>query len=420
MEYRPSEPLRDTTAQSALETRLPVMLTRLADGMPASVGLVDRVERGLTAQASMIPHATTQWRWVGVFSGPAVRQRVVSVVGLALVVALIAGFAVVFYQQQSTRRQPGGKPDGQSGVCGPQGTLIGAFCHLHGASVSIEVMGAYADTARASVELRVKVTHALIPHGSPTTYSAPVAVGTTGATLTYAPGHTESELAGYGSGDPATGSDVEVYIFQPLPVSRGDAKRTLTATITQVLLSDSHGHSALIDGPWTVPFTVTPQPTRTITFHVAPITHQGITVRPVQLNVAPAVSVFDGLHGGEQLILQITGLPATMKLSDLAAYGASMRFANGGSTSSTPSGGGLLTLENQQPGLIDVAGYDVYGQDSAQEVGPSGAATLEVSFIGPALATLTGTQPLVIDQIGMSDGSSPVFTGPWTFQLPLN
>ncbi|HUY79771.1 MAG TPA: hypothetical protein VMV29_23570 [Ktedonobacterales bacterium] len=418
MEYKPSDTLSDAGAQSALETRLPAMLTRLADGMPASVGLADRVERQLTTNTDAIPH-TARWRWGGVFGAPAARQRAVSAVGLMVVVALIAGFAVALYRQQSTGRQPGGSPNGQSGVCGPHGTLISSFCHLHGASVSIEVMDAYADTVRASVELRVKVTHAQIPHGSPTTYSAPVAVAAVGSTLTYAPGHTEGELAGYGSGTVSTGADKEVFIFQPLPASLGGAQRTLTLTITQVMLSDSHGHSALIDGPWNVPVTVTPQPTHTITFHVAPITHQGITVRPVQLNVAPAVSVFDGLQGGEQLILRVSGLPTTMKLSDLVAFSLNMRFANGGGASSTPSGGGRLTLENQQPGMIDVAGYDVYGQDSAQEVGPSGAATLEVSFTGPALATLTGMQPLVIDEFGVN-GSSPVFVGPWTFQLPLN
>jgi len=405
----------DTNGQrnaTSFEHRLPGMLANLADAMPASVGLADRVEQRLASQAlASAPDAGGQ-RWRIAFSpieAHGLNRWLASAISLLVVIALIVGFFAILHMQR-----PIGAPMRQRGPC-TQVTINSTPCTLHDAHATISVSEVYADPTRISIGLHVTLTNARIPYGNPIQHSQPVDFTLMNFSLHDAQGHPFTWVfASATQRFPQNAFDV-TYFFAPLALSQLGGRQSLTLAIHRLLLIGAPGY-AFIDGNWTLHIRAVPQGGRVIPLSIAPVTHHGVTVQPIRLDVAPDETAFDGFRGGERLIVKVSGLPAKMSLSEVAAFSAQISYPDGGSGDSQLATS--LLFERQEPAYVTIAGYDPTSSQNPT-VGSSGAVTLEVIFIGPPLPNLTGVQSLYINQFGTPGYNYPPIPGPWEIQIPL-
>jgi hypothetical protein len=159
-----------------------------------------------------------------------------------------------------------------------------------------------------------------------------------------------------------------------------------------------------ITGLWQVPFVVTPVIPAVHVFQVAPVTHAGVTIQPVSLEVFSGQHPFDmnsDEGAGARLTLRISGLSTSSALQSAGL------FDSGGPTGGS-SGGAHLTFNGQVPSYTSVLPGSVQGDSE------------EVEILYWVPLRLTGsTAMLTIDRIRTGYPSLFV-TGPWSFALPVS
>ena len=184
------------------------------------------------------------------------------------------------------------------------------------------------------------------------------------------------------------------YVFAPLPFDELRTPQTLTFLVQQMRLANPTGPGALEDGPWSVSFVVTPTAGTHATLSNPAVVDNGLSVQPLQLDVAPAGGGRVGATGGARIIVRLSGLPPSMPLSDLKYFETAA-----GPGGSVPGCQGMileLILPNGQqiaPGSVLLLGQTVpetsAEADAAQglTVGPSGTVDLEALFYTPIQST---------------------------------
>jgi hypothetical protein len=184
------------------------------------------------------------------------------------------------------------------------------------------------------------------------------------------------------------------FVFAPLPTDELGIPQTLTFVAQQMRLAAATGPGALVDGPWTISFVVTPTAGTEIALNNPAVVDKGLSVRPLQLDIAPAGGGRVGASGGARVVLRLSGLPPTAPFSSL----------NNFATAAGP-GGSLphcrdvileLILPNGQqiaPGSVTLLGQTVpetsAEADAAQgqTLGPSGTVDVEALFYVPIPST---------------------------------
>lgn len=222
--------------------------------------------------------------------------------------------------------------------------------------------------------------------------------------------------------------------FEPMALDKLNFVQTLTLTLPSMRASGSQtGPGPSIVGPWQITFRITPQVGRSITLDQTPVTHDGVTVQPLRLDLAPA---------GVRLLIRFSGLaPNTLRfgLKHFVTHqemGGILRNADGsgvGFSSSGTSDGGPLQLDgpNGQRLIPEwIALPDDLPPDEQdvslgrQVVGPSGSLVLSVLFFTP-LSAQNGVARLTLDQVDVAivdahgNEAERLRNGPWTFQLSL-
>lgn len=222
--------------------------------------------------------------------------------------------------------------------------------------------------------------------------------------------------------------------FEPMALDKLGTAQTLTLILPSM---QSGGTSAelppAIKGPWQMTFQITPQAGRSITFDQTPVTHDGVAIQPLRLDLAPT---------GARLFLRVSGLaPNTLRfpLKHFVTHqelGGIRRNPDGsgfGVGSQSTSDGGPLQLDGPNgqhlipawialPSDLPPSGQGV--PLGRQVVGPSGAVMLSVLFFTPITAQ-SGVAHVTLDQVDVvtidaqGNESERLRYGPWTFALPL-
>jgi hypothetical protein len=412
----------DATPETrAVERQVTTLLTNYAEDMPPTASIETRLRERLASEAA--PHAAPPARW----RPPRIRPPrdagdwARGLVSLGLVAALIVGFVGVAWLRNSAKNGGHGVTTGQCTEIIQDGSLPYLCPPPKHVKATVEVTQSYADSIRTAVQLRITTPGALIPHDRPIVYSRPDSLFLDNPTLHDVAGHFfgRSGLP-LGSFAYAAGQDTvtDFMEFDPLPQDELSKPQTLTLRIDKLTLV-SMGYAIEVKGPWTITFQVTPQHGHSVNLHVAPQTHDGITIQPLRLDIAPSASVFDQFgDGGERLILRISGLDPKTNLMALGAISTTARFPDGsGSDYESPV---KLLFEKRPPAAIAGA-----GDDPSVVVGPTGTVDLEVIFAAPPLAHLTGTQTLTLNQLKLivdmdsATHLTKMVKGPWTFAIPL-
>ncbi|MGH2410320.1 MAG: hypothetical protein ACRDGS_08145, partial [Chloroflexota bacterium] len=281
----------------------------------------------------------------------------------------------------------------------------------------------YADPTRTVVALRITTPGAVIPHGQPIIYSPVENVVITDATLRDARGQAygASSSVSTGSFGSAPGTDTRILnlTFPPLPENELNSAQTLTLRFGHLMLQ-AQGFLTYLQGSWNVPVQVTPHAGYSIQLAVTPQTHDGVTVKPVRLDIGTYTDAFDAEGTGARLTLRISGLPPSTRLSTVASASIEYHFPSGAGASGLGSISWLF--EGRLPADVETDPATLPGATST--VGPSGAVDVALIFIGPPLAQVTGTQTLSINQIALVDNPNTgeptqIASGPWVFQIPL-
>lgn len=230
-------------------------------------------------------------------------------------------------------------------------------------------------------------------------------------------------------------------IFAPLPQNELASTQMLTFFTQQVgatsWTSPNSFAAAIpvtINGPWQISFSLTPVAGTAVTLSNSPLTRHGVTVQPLEIDLAPPGGGLQGTFGGARVMVRISGLAPDMPLSEVASYDIAflaMRIGGGGGGG---CGGGILELvlpngEQIFPGvvalpeLIDQSAPDgsMTAGQQAQTVGPSGTVELEALFYLP-VPVVSGIL-LYMDNVATAPGTAKPYppeqvNGPWEFQLP--
>lgn len=382
------------------EDRLRALLARTAEAIPAETDLTERVRQAYARDNLRRP------------SGAAGARPVLATVAAVMVVALLAG-VLTFVRPGGAAWHAGGptatatatsqqvmvvppdcSPSGLSNLPPPAGTVdgsvaVGRSASHHGITITID--RAYADA-----------TQTVITYQMQTTLNPPLPVT---AVLIDAQGHRYVEMAG--------GWDIRYgghYIFSPLPRAELGTPQTLTFVTQQ--MQTINGRGAMVDGPWEIPFSLTPAAGTSVALSIAPVTHNGLTIQPLRLDVAPAGGGLDGQPGGARVVLRLSGLAPRMLVTDIPGFATV--FVDGDGVPTARCGGGLLALvrpNGQQilPGFV---------QPFAQTVGPSGTTDLEALFYAPIQVGTSVT--LYVDHASAQLAGTTIpqlIDGPWVFRL---
>ena len=410
----------DETQATPFELRLRTLLADYADTLPDGASIEARVREQLTAPHTVTGDNRRRWRPArGGTGGPPRRPGagMRAALSIGMVAALLLGFVFVLRSHVAlpqTNRTGSSSRSSCQMVKTPQGDTV---CHLRNVKATITVEQVYADATRTSVLLRISTPGLRIPHGNPVQYAQPYTLIPSTSYLQDAQG-VRYMVSGnpynviYTSRNEAQGT----ISLAPLPDAELHGNQRLTLIVPQFSLLDrSQLSSAIVDGPWSASLQVMPHSGRTIAFDVAPVTQHGVTVQPMQLDIAPTGNPFDGYGVGERLILKISGLPSTTPQSALASFSTHINSPDGGSADYM--GPSSLLFEGHLPAADDIPGIAAW---ATTPVGPSGTVLVEVIFLSPPLPTLTGVQTLRIDQFSLNyTQSPPIVKGPWVFHLAL-
>jgi hypothetical protein len=383
------------------EARARYLLTHYAEQMPATANMEARVREALDAPGDIGSRVRQRSaRWV---ASRRVGGWALGAISLALVAALIVGFIGIV---QLRRYQPinYGPVTGAAGVCRSNGATPD-ICQSGVFNPVFTPGQNYADPTRTDFQLDVSVP----------AYGNGVDILT--LELLDNEGHSFAFQSGQG---------LSLYVpmsewgFAPLTPSDLSGPLTVRVHITQLTLGDQ----ATLTGSWYVPYYVIPYAGRSIMLDVAPQTHHGITVQPLEMDVSNRSSPIDNYGAGDRLLVRFSGLPKTTRNMNLTDVATAYRFPDGERGSS--GGDTLAYFEWQEPAFVGVIGPD--GGDYLATVGPSQSVVVEYVFLGPPLEWMTGVQAFTINQIPTNiqykgdiiEGSSDFIPGPWTFSISLN
>lgn len=408
------------------EDRLRTLLARTAEAIPTDTDLSARVRQA---------HARGTQR-----SGVAGSRPVLATIAALLVVALLAG-VLTFARPGGGLLQPAGgatrtptatatspvvvvppvctptdpnQPGLPSGPLVDHSVAIGRQASVHGITVTLD--RAYADATQTVITYHIQAG------ANPTMPEFPI--------LLDAHGGRYANISG------SAGQDGGTAIFAPLPPEKLDTPQLLTF-FTQRMQSGPQqyqvptppGPITVVDGPWQIPFSLTPVAGTSVALNSPPITHNGLTIQPLRLDVAPSGGGLDGATGGERVLLRLSGLAPGMHLSDPADFAIAFPLGLGGSAAASCGSRTLaLVLPDGQPippGFVQPVGLIVATTDAevqaqrAQTVGPSGTVDLEAVFFAPIPpgASVILYLDNVQAQIAGAAKSTSV-KGPWQFQLP--
>ncbi|HEU4783092.1 MAG TPA: DUF4179 domain-containing protein, partial [Ktedonobacterales bacterium] len=304
--------------------------------------------------------------------------------------------------------RPTASPPATSGTVVDHSVAVGRAASIHGITITID--RAYADATQTVITYHLQTTI------NPPLPALPV--------LLDAQGHRYAEISG--DWDIDHGGNA---IFTPLPSEELGTPQRLTFFTQQMRLANPTGSGAFVDGPWQISFTLTPAAGTAQMLNIAPLTHNGLTIQPLRLDIAPPGGGLDGATGGARVVVRISGLAPGMPLINLLRFDTLFDLGGGGGYG---CGGSILELAppNGQPlvpGNVRVLGQTVPITDAEQQpaytetVGPSGAADVEAVFYTPIPlgAGVTLYMDRVMAQIAGADKPERV-SGPWTFQLVPN
>ena len=236
-------------------------------------------------------------------------------------------------------------------------------------------------------------------------------------------------------------------IFAPLPQRALGTPQRLTLTLIDLANASGGAEGAqptTLKGRWTIPFTITPVAGTAIPLSLPAQTHDGVTVQLDEMDIAPAGGGLDGQSGGVRVRYRVSGLPATMPLSDVSQYPTAYAYTDGspvsgsgsGASASAPGGAAchnLLTLTLSDglqliPGFILPVGAYVPDFTSSQTnraiqtVGASGSVEVQAIFFAPIPS---GNATLTTNLISLSelrDGKLAHLRnaqGPWVLTAPV-
>ncbi len=405
------------------EERLRSLLADTAEAIPADADLTARVlqadmQGAHRTRAGGVAGAWLQW------------HGLVTVSAAVVVVALLAGVLAFVHPGGLLRSasgvsgastttmtaaptptigpfncRPMDSPPAISGTLVDHSVAVGRAASLHGITITID--RAYADATQTVITYHLQTTI------NPPLPALPV--------LLDARGHRYAQVSG--DWDIDHGGNV---IFTPLSPEELGTPQRLTFFTQQMQLSNGTGRGALVDGPWQISFTLTPATGTSQALSNAAVTHSGLTIQPLRLDVAPAGGGLDGAAGGARVVVRISGLAPAMPLANLLSFDTFFDLGSGGGYG---CGGSILELaqpdgQHVVPGNIRVLGQTVPITDAEQQpayaetVGPSGTADVEAVFYTPIPlgAGVTLYMDRVLAQIAGADKPGHM-SGPWTFQL---
>ncbi len=350
-----------------LESKLPALLQRTVANMPLDANLEARMRRILEQNPTQ-SHRRPQ-------------------IAAGVIVALIVLFTVTGYAWL--------KPHIGLGIAA-QPSATTAENTASDKNITITIDAAYADASQTEI----------FYHLTSKVYSAAHLDGASiDAVVTDAKQHEYQNFDISGSSQ-----QVEVQSnYTPLVPSLLQGTQNLTLMVHDVqLLNLPSLTPETILGSWRILFTVTPLIPHTNVFNVSPITHSGVTVQPISLEVFSGQHPFanNGSEGsGARLILRISGLLTPEALSDASQFSVFVKFPDGSAW--TGETGSHLTLNATVPAFTTLLPGSEQGD--TEEV--------EILYLLPL--HLTGSSALLsIDQISIS-GSSTFAIGPWSFDLPV-
>ncbi len=402
------------------EDRLRTLLARTAEAMPTDIDVTARVRQAHVRGTRV----TSGLNGIGPRHG-------LATVAAVLVVALLAGLLIFAH--------PGGFAGGVTGKstatastaptqgvlpspCGsdgppailplPVGTAVDHSvavdrnASLHGITITID--RAYADATQTIITYHATYdAHTYMPY-------TPVLID--------AQGHRYASLSSGWSIKDGGGN----LVFTPLPPEELGTPQQLTFFTQLMQPVDSVAAGTVVDGPWQIPFSLTPAAGSSVALSNAPLTRNGLTVQPLRLDVAPAGGGLDGAAGGVRVIVRLSGLAPGLTLAKLINFDEAFSLHFGVSSS---CGGGTLELvlpngQHVMPGFVYPFGLVVpttLAEEQAarvQTVGPSGTVDLEALYYVPVPAG-TGLG-LYVDHVNAQNPglakSTPV-SGPWEFRL---
>ena len=421
-----NSPLLDDPEMARTERRIHDLLSHYEDTTRFN-SVAARVHERLAspgtadAPAAVRSWVTTPARWRTPQAGDSRGGWARGAISLGLVAALILGFVAVVALREGRSRGVASGPCTEIAGAGKNG--LPNICPAGDVHPTFAVTQSYADPTRIAIALRVTTPGAVIPHGRPIVYSPVDSVSITDATLQDAHGQvygpSEIGIGSFGFA-PGTDSGILNLTFTPLPESELNGEQALTLRFGHMQLW-AQGFLTYLQGSWTVSFQVTPHAGYSIALAVAPQTHQGVTVRPVRLDIGTYTGAFDTIGTGARLTLHISGLPPSTQLRTVASASFEYHFLSGSGADGLGSVRWLF--EGRLPADIQTDHNTIPGDTST--VGPSGAMDVVLIFVGPPLAQVTGTQQLSLNQITLAvnpDTGLPTRTasGPWIFQIPLS
>lgn len=441
---------RRTPDAPDFEARARALLTQYAQQAPTSANTEARVRERLAVASGAAPTPTRySLRW----APRRVGGWALGAVSVALVAALLVGFFGVSHLRNDHNGGIGNPTRSNSVILsgklqncmqvnipanGGSAPDIPRPCPSQTISVDFEVTQSYADTIHTSLQERYSALDAAVSLSSSPDQGpiAPTDINISPTTLLDAQGrHYFSEGASY---DTTEQSGVMVttatVAFTPLPEDALKTPQTLTLPIASAELSYQYADpsqpaqeiqvTGVLNVSKVVTIHVTPHPGRAVMLQVAPQTHHGVTLQPLEFDIGASSS--DSFGAGERLIVRYSGLPATTPLAALTDLSSGYALPDGSNFNGTADA--TLLFERQKPAIASVVAPD---DDLLQNpvVGPSGTAEVEFLFFGPPLPSTSGVQTLTLDRIvtgyqvgsnGGIIGPSGFSEGPWTFNIPLS
>jgi hypothetical protein len=330
----------------------------------------------------------------------------------AALVALL--FAALFFSRPVAPLGPGAVPS----------------CRDTASGITFTFTAAYADATRTLVRYRTNRTDEARPHW---------------LVLIDSEGNRYGALAGpaWHLGEP------ESFIeFVPLPSSLLAAPQRLILYVPEMEDTQSADTRIVATGPWAMCFTVTPTQGTTRLLQQAPVTAHGVTITPLQLDIAPPNTQPDLVNGGARVTVRLSGLDPNTLVPNLGGFDSGMTFGpqtppyNEFSGASGIAGGkGRLSfaaapkvaavipsgvwVPTTWPGAPDATASVDYQRFKFQTVGKSGSVELQILLFGPLKAsvetptTMTFTRlPIAILQPDGSVLEQPL-DGEWQFHIPL-
>jgi hypothetical protein len=364
-----------------LESRLPELLRRTVSHVPLDTNLEQRM-RHIMQHESASPRRRLHL-------APAIMVALIAVLTVAGFVWLrpTAGSTIASHHQATLASTVP-----PTSTAAPTSTPVSATAATD-RGITIVIDSAYADASQTMV----------FYHFASTVYQlSQYSSGVIGSQVRDSEGHVYDPMAGAG------GVQQSESNYTPLLPSLLMRPQSLTLVVNQVDLTPLIAVGGVNDigltGLWQVPFVVTPIVPNLRTFHVAPITHAGVTVQPVSLEV------FSGQHPFETNSNQGAGARLILRISGLLTPGAlqSAAFFDSSNVTGESTGGAHLTFDAIVPS--DTAPLPGSAQGDTEEV--------EILYWVP-LQFNESTATLTINRIRIGLPPNMYATGPWSFDLAI-